>query len=125
MLLALLACWRPEPWTPPPPPAGEVGEAAPEAEGAPEGEDEGEPEGEADEPVTRFVSYRAHTLVSPVTIVDDWGKTLAVIPTPDWPLEVRGEEPIRKRVWCETCDPQVEGWVQPHLVAADSTDGSK
>jgi hypothetical protein len=94
-------------------------------EGAAPGADDGGEEPAPEEPTETFVRYPAHTLVSPVTIVDDWGKTLAVIPTPGWALEVRGEESIRMRVWCETCDPQVEGWVQPHVIAKDPTDGSK
>lgn len=143
MILALLlpACWRPEPYTPPPPPedveapAGEAAEEGPDE--APEGEEgaadaeeapgepaeegaaeEGAPPDEEDVPSQPdFKSYRAKTVSAPVTIVDDWGKPLAVLGVAAWELEVRGEEPIRTRVWCATCDPAVEGWLQPHLLA--------
>ncbi|MFN7143929.1 MAG: hypothetical protein ACK4YP_09150 [Myxococcota bacterium] len=144
MLLALatLACWRPDPYVPPEAPAAEVeapsGEPGAEAAGeappdeavageatageAPEGEGPAEeapdpdpiPEDIEEQPA--FVTWRARTVQAPVTLVDDWGKPLAVLGTKGWELEVRGEEPIRTRVWCGTCTPAVEGWIQAHLL---------
>lgn len=135
MLLALLlaGCWRPEPYEPPPPPepADEDVAAAPDAEGddaeeAPddpdadalsEGETPPRPDEEDVPTAPDFVRYAVRTVQAPVTIVDDWGKPLAVLGRSGWELEVRGEEPIRTRVWCGGCDPSVEGWIQPHLIA--------
>ncbi len=151
MLAALFlasGCWRPDAYEPPPPPAEEqarpVGDApdAPDAGETPEDdappEAEGEPtegpasaeeatKGEEDEPPP-FPAYTGRTVQAPVTIVDDWGKPLAVLTVPDVAVEVRGEEAVRVRVWCEACKPQVEGWIQAHLVVrADGspTGGSK
>lgn len=143
MILALLlpACWRPESYTPPPPPPAEAlgapgdeaaaqepeeaaegepgpGEDRPEDPAAPDAAEDDAPPDEEDVPTQPdFESYRARTVSAPVTIVDDWGKPLAVLGRAAWELEVRGEEPIRTRVWCGTCDPPVEGWLQPHLLA--------
>jgi hypothetical protein len=128
MLLALVACWRPDPYVPPEPlPAADIvptdeaaGEAAEpqldaeaiEPEEAPpaNAEEEEDPQGPA------FTAYRARTVQAPVTLVDDFGKTLAVLPTPAVELEVRDEDDIRARVWCATCTPAVEGWIQIHLI---------
>ncbi len=138
MLLALATlggCWRPDPYTPPatpveepaaeaapgdappeePPEAGDAaGEAGAETE---EGALAGEEPVEEDEDIPPFAAYAARTVQAPVTIVDDWGKPLAVLGRTGWEVEVRGEEEIRTRVWCGSCSPAVEGWIQPHLIA--------
>jgi len=148
MLAALLmasGCWRPDAYEPPPPfeeaapPVGDAPDGAleeaeatdgpPDGEGAPEeAEAATNEDGEEDDEAPPFPAYAGRTVQAPVTIVDDWGKPLAVIAVPDFPVEVRGEEPVRVRVWCETCKPQAEGWIQAHLVvrAGDTpTSGSK
>jgi hypothetical protein len=64
-----------------------------------------------------FDVYPARVVAVPATIVDDFGKPLFVILTPDTPVEVRAEEPpVRKRVWCARCEPPVEGWLQDAVV---------
>jgi hypothetical protein len=143
-LWALVACYRPDPWTPPPPPpealeamgvgvldasalaAGELGVEGAEADGeAAEGEAaEGAAPDDTDAadspPAPPFDAYAATVVSAPASIVDDVGKALFVILVPGTPVEVRGEElPARKRVWCAKCDPQVEGWLQAHLVERD------
>lgn len=105
-------------------PADEAPDAETDAAEAPPGDGEAE-DGEAgddaaveDAPDTPpFQSYKARTVQAPASIVDDYGKPIAVIGVVGWELEVRGEEEIRVRVWCEKCDPAVEGWLQPQLVA--------
>jgi hypothetical protein len=132
LVLALVGCWRPAPYTPPPPPTEEpaAGEEAEgeggKADGAPEPEvdapaaeaDVPGAEGDDEEVVTPapFPAYKAVTVQGPVTIVDDYGKPIAILDKPQWELEVRGEEDIRTRVFCGTCNPQVEGWLQAHLL---------
>ncbi len=96
--------------------AGELGvEGAEEAEEAP-AEAEEAPE-EAGGTGDGFEPYAARVVAIPASIVDDYGKPLFVILAEGTPVEVRGEElPVRKRVWCERCDPQVEGWLQAGIV---------
>lgn len=129
LALAILACWRPDPYVPPDAPAAvpsdepaEPGDEAAEPDGEPPGDDAEEaaptpdplPDDIEEQPA--FATWRARTVQAPVTIVDDWGRPLAVLGTAGWELEVRGEEPIRTRVWCGACTPAVEGWIQAHLV---------
>ncbi|MES2640090.1 MAG: hypothetical protein V4850_11425 [Myxococcota bacterium] len=138
-LLLALACWRPDAYEPPAAPPEETeepepeepgddtpeAEAAPDAEGAVEGQAEGAPE-EVEPPP--FPTYAARTLQAPVTVVDDYGKTLAVWGAVGVVLEVTGEEAVRTRVSCTSCTPPVEGWIQAHLVtrtAPGPTGGSK
>ena len=129
VLATLAGCWRPEPYTPPPPPFAAEGDASaeggsepPTGGGASDEEDTralapGEdPEDIPSEDAPTFARYTARTVQGPVTIVDDWGKNLVVIGEAGVLLEVRGEESFRMRVRCETCDPPVEGWLQPHLL---------
>lgn len=134
MLLALVACWRPEPYVPPAPlPAVEAAEPsaeAPPAEDAPAppdrdaeaGDEAPDPAAEGDPPAApdeeqgpSFATYRARNVQAPVTLVDDYGKNLVVIPT-TVELEVRDEDAIRARVWCASCTPAIEGWIQSHLL---------
>ncbi len=137
MLLALATlggCWRPDPYVPPEapveaaaderteePPAPDAAE--PEVEGTPpedtpDPEDipVGDPEDVPSDEGPAFQAYPARTVQAPVTIVDDYGKPLAVLTKTGVALEVRGEEPIRTRVWCSSCAPPAEGWLQPHLL---------
>jgi hypothetical protein len=72
-------------------------------------------------PAPPFDAYAATVVSAPASIVDDFGKALFVILVPGTPVEVRGEDlPARKRVWCAKCEPQVEGWLQAHLVERDA-----
>ncbi|MDP2309031.1 MAG: hypothetical protein Q8P18_23610 [Pseudomonadota bacterium] len=154
-LLLVLGCWRPDAYEPPaapeapaelvagvpeeaaaPPDGAEPGAAeadSPGAEGSPPGA-EGDPVESAPEPGQEdpeepaFPAYPARTLQAPVTVVDDYGKTLAVLGLVGVALEVRDEEEVRTRVFCASCKPPIEGWVQPHLVVrtgSSPTDGSK
>lgn len=139
-LLLALGCWRPvgyEPSAAPPPPdqtaEGDVPEGAPgDLDGAAAGDPPGEPSeeawaepsevpseeaAEATEGPPPFPDYTARTIQAPVTLVDDYGKTLAVLDRVGIALTVTGEEEIRARVLCATCTPPTEGWIQPHLVA--------
>lgn len=143
-LLLVLGCWRPDAYTPPAAPPEEAPVDAPDD--APEEAREGTPEdapdnvgGEADDAPTAaeggeedapppFANYAARTLQAPVTLVDDYGKPLVVISTAGIVLEVRGEDDVRTRVWCGSCTPAVEGWIQAHLLErtnASPTGGSK
>lgn len=141
-LLLLSSCWRPDPELtpdlPPLEPAGrpeedapgdgepDVGDRADEADGPDGAEpDGGEPDGaDPDEAEPEgmgppFVAYAAYTAGAPATIVDDFGKTLCIVSAVGTPVEVRGEEQdIRKRIWCGSCVPAVEGWVQATMVTA-------
>lgn len=128
-LLLLAGCWRPEPYTPPEAPGEPSGEpeedgvedpsggpptdeeegVAPD-EAAPD-EDDPDPAPDEDEPPP-YTAFATRTVQAPVTIVDDWGKPLAVLARSGWELEVRGMEDVRARVWCGTCSPAVEGWLQ-------------
>lgn len=133
LALALSACWRPTPWTPPPPPDEAVealGEPAAEdeaeAEGAQEADaadaadapDEEEDEAPAPPPLERLARpWNARVVQAPATLVDDGGQTLVVIPDEDVVVEVRAEQPHRLLVWCAACKPPSEGWIQVPLVA--------
>ncbi len=144
-LLLVLGCWRPDAYTPPAAPPedapeeeapGDAPDDAPDdpptaAEGD-EAETQADPPSEAadaepDAPPP-FPAYAARTLQAPVTLVDDYGKPLAVLNVAGAILEVRGEEDVRTLVWCGSCTPAVEGWIQAHLVErtnAGPTGGSK
>lgn len=130
LALALSGCWRPTPWTPPPPPdeaieaLGEpAAEGEEEAEGAQEADatdvpDEEEDEAPAPPPLERLARpWTARVVQAPATLVDDGGQTLVVIPDEDVVVEVRAEQPHRLLVWCATCKPPSEGWIQVPLVA--------
>jgi hypothetical protein len=131
------ACWRPEPWTPPPVPdeaaealADEGSEAkAPDGatdeagarEGAADATESGAAEsGDApadDTPETPAIQpYKARILRKPATLVDDAGKPVALVTEAGTEVEVRAIEPLRARVSCPTCRPAAEGWIQLELV---------
>lgn len=132
-MLWLLACWRPDTYQPPPPPeeaaaalqslqteaaeedgaplpepAGEAPEATPDA--TPDGQPDAAPEAPAIQP------YRARILSAPATLVDDSGRPVAVLDRPLVEVEVRAEDSIRRKVWCGSCSPSTEGWIQAALV---------
>lgn len=83
-------------------------------------EGEAPAEGDVPAPVVEegppFVKYQAATTSAPVTLVDDFGKPVTIIAVQGTPVEVRAEDTIRKRVWCESCSPQAEGWAQESTV---------
>lgn len=137
LAVGLLGCWRPDPWTPPPPPPeavealapADVGpDDAPPAEGAdaddaeapeaPEDDGDDAPEAPPEPPVVPLARpWAARLLQVPATLVDDAGTTLVVIGARDTPLEVRAEQPHRVKVWCASCSPPTEGWIQAQIVA--------
>jgi hypothetical protein len=123
-LLLFAACWRPDlsrapEALPPLEPSlftEEQGFAQAPGE-APEGG--GEPPAgpaEADPDAPPFDAYPAVTTTAPVTIVDDFGKPLSIVRSVGTPVEVRGEETIRRKVFCAVCAPAAEGWVQTATV---------
>ena len=145
LLLLLTACWRPDadklPAELPPlepaaytaggeggAPAG-PGAGADDAEGgapdaggdAAEGDAAGA-DGAAGDPAAPegppFEAYPGFLTTAPVTIVDDYGKPLAIVTRAGTAVEVRGEESVRRKVYCASCSPAVEGWVQLHTVTA-------
>ncbi len=131
---ALLACWSPEPWTPPPPPA-EAREAmglpepladVPDAVApVPEGDDDAlgggvtggaEPTPSPADP-DGFDRYRAVLSRAPVTLVDDNGVPSCVVHEAGQEVEVRAEDPIRMKVWVPSCGVAgQEGWLQLGMV---------
>ncbi len=133
-MLWLLACWRPDTYQPPPPPeeaaaalqslqteaAEEDGAPLPEPDGAaPEGQPEdGAPDGAAEDTpdAPAIQPYRARILSAPATLVDDSGRPVAVLDRPLVEVEVRAEDSIRRKVWCGSCSPSTEGWIQAALV---------
>lgn len=134
MLLPLLlaACWRPDVAQAPaelpplepaaygaPPAAGEQpgGEGPGGEEPGAEAGGDGPAEPEAPE-APPFDPYPGFLTTAPVTIVDDYGKPLAILTRAGTPVEVRGEESVRRKVWCASCSPAVEGWVQLNTVTA-------
>ncbi len=139
MIWLLLACWRPSPYSPPEVPEEaanaltQLGEEAPEAqeeggeEGNPDAENPGDnnaganPDQPADiqeeaEEVPPMEPYRARIITAPASLVDDYGKVVIVLDKPLVEVEVRAEEPIRKKVFCASCKPSGEGWIQAQLV---------
>ena len=136
-----LACWSPAPAPPPPAPpeaekalsvlkaeADEEARVLPEtpaegaaegaegtAEGAAEGAEgaEGAAESEAPPPIQ---PWKARTLSAPATLVDDFGKPVAILDRPQVELEVRAEDAIRRKVFCGSCVPATEGWIQASLL---------
>lgn len=136
MIWLLLACWRPSPYSPPEVPEeaanalAQLGEEVPAAdEAAPENAEaaeeapgeEAQPEeaenAEEEAPeVPPMEPYRARIITAPASIVDDYGKVVIVLDKPLVEVEVRAEEPIRKKVFCATCKPSGEGWIQAQLV---------
>lgn len=125
MGLLLFACWRPAAYVPPePPPQAKeameaVGEEAPEKEeGASEVADEERKteEEEAIEEKPAIQPYAARIITAPATLVDDFGRPVGVIEKAETDVEVRAEEEIRKKVYCGSCNPAVEGWIQKSLV---------
>ena len=60
--------------------------------------------------------YVGRILTSPATLVDDYGRPVLIIDKAQTQVEVRAEETIRKKVYCGTCVPAGEGWIQANLV---------
>ena len=124
-MLWLLACWRPDVYQPPPPPEEAAAalqslqtEAA-EEDGLPPLEPAGEaPDATLDETPEALAirPYRARILSAPATLVDDNGRPVAVLDRPLIEVEVRAEDSIRRKVWCASCSPSTEGWIQAALV---------
>ncbi len=136
MIWLLLACWRPSSYSPPEVPEeaanalAQLGEEVPEAgepvaENAEATEEANPEEAPAEEPenteeeapeVPPMEPYRARIITAPASIVDDYGKVVIVLDKPLVEVEVRAEEPIRKKVFCASCKPSGEGWIQAQLV---------
>jgi hypothetical protein len=112
----LVACWRPDPSLAldlPPLEAIEpevaAGEAAAGEEAA--GEVEVAPEG-PEPPEVPFEAWAGVTLTAPLTLVDEAGKPLAVFEAPGVTVQVRGDDGARLKVYCPTCEPPAEGYLQ-------------
>jgi hypothetical protein len=140
MIWLLLACWRPSPYSPPEVPEeaanamAQLGEEVPEGgeegaeEGLPDAEEGGAENSEVANPdppaegkeeeaeVPAMEPYRARIITAPASLVDDYGKVVIVLDKPLVEVEVRAEEPIRKKVFCASCKPSGEGWIQAQLV---------
>lgn len=122
MVLVLFGCWQPGDYLPPQPEGLAAAVAPGGADVAPEGEAGDDPpdadaEADADEGTDRAAAavdpYGAHTLGSPLTLVDDVGAVVQVLPVPNTAVTVLEEEPgVRRRVRCDGCTPVVEGWLQ-------------
>lgn len=120
MLLALsLACWRPTPSAPvelaplPEPNASEVEDAtdsaAPTEDVAPAAVDV------ASDP-TAVTPWNAVTSGAPCTLVDGYGKPVAVLNRMGTPLRVVSEDALRYGVECDVCVPKTQGYVQRTLL---------
>lgn len=107
LLLALSGCWQPRAVEIPAAHLHELDPAEPvETAAEPEAEPELNPDPDGLDP------YLAITVTSPVTIVDDGGQPVTVINTKGVKVEVRKEDgQVRRKVYCATCAPAVEGWV--------------
>jgi len=124
-LLLLAACWSPDPDVGAPSlvpldPLEEpvVEEDAPDAPEGEPAEGEADPDAEAgeEEHEPPFVPYDATLIAAPVTLVDDVGTPVTVLQRPGVALRVIDEEPIRKRVSCDACQPPAESWLQTQVV---------
>lgn len=116
-LLLLNACWRPDPDLAPELPPLEAAPDLTVADGAPVDAEPAAPEEDDPPAEPTFVGYPAYTAGAPVTLVDDYGKTLCIVASVGSPVEVRAEdENVRKKVWSEVCIPAVEGWAQSQMI---------
>lgn len=75
----------------------------------------GDPE-EPEEEKPAMQPYAGRVITSPATLVDDLGRPVLVIEKAPTQVEVRAEEDIRKKVYCGSCKPVGEGWIQASLV---------
>ena len=110
----LLGCWRPDPTLAldlPPLASAEAADAVePEADEAPV-----EAEAVAQEPEAPEVAFEAWagvTLTAPLTLVDGNGKPLVVLDAPGVSVQVRGDDGARLKVYCSSCEPPSEGYLQ-------------
>ena len=123
-LLGPMGCWRPAP-VDLPAPRIHVVEATPD-ETTPDAPDA--QAAAADPPALNpdpdgLDPYAAVTATSPVTMVDDAGKPVAVINAKGVKLEVRKEDgDVRRKVYCATCAPAGEGWVRTQDIVATRAD---
>ncbi len=115
---ACSGCWRPAPVELPPSHIHAAEPAADDAEAA------ADPAAEApDAPALNpdpdgLDPYKAVTVNSPVTVVDDGGKPVTVINSKGVQVEVRQEDgKVRRKVYCASCAPAVEGWVRTEDIA--------
>jgi hypothetical protein len=56
--------------------------------------------------------WTGHTVGTPLSLVDDLGRAIAVIGLPGTKVTVLTEGSLRMKVRCDGCDPQVEGYIQ-------------
>lgn len=125
MLFLLAACWSPDPdlGAPTLAPLEPLEEEAPaepdgaEADPAPEDGVADAPPADEDPEDPPFLAYDGTLLTAPVTLVDDVGTPVTVLQRAGIALKVIDEEPIRKRVICEACQPAAEGWLQTQVVS--------
>lgn len=119
-LLLLAGCWSPAAVEPP---AARVRQpivnGAEGAEGAlADDADEVAPEPVLNADPDGLDPYAVVTVTSPVTLVDDGGKPVGFVNKVGTTVEVRVEDgDVRRKVWCATCAPPTEGWVQTQDIA--------
>jgi len=84
-----------------------------------------EVEAPADEPVAATASafddaevepYKAFTVKTPLSIVDEAGQPVAVLGKPGVEVTVLSEAALRVKVRCDGCDPVVTGYLQRDAV---------
>jgi hypothetical protein len=100
-------------------------DAAPDAEAAAEDEAAGEAVPGGDDPApppaapvaVEVAPWPAHTVGSPLSLVNDAGETVRVLRGPPVAVVVLMEGEDRVKVRCEGCEPPAEGWLQRTAVA--------
>lgn len=60
--------------------------------------------------------YRAYTVGTPLSIVNDVGQLLATVGQPGTKVTVLAEGSLRVKVRCDGCSPVVEGYLQKERV---------
>ncbi len=120
-------CWRPEPvalpeLAPLPAPAPEelaaddsgTEAAADRVDGAPADGDDASAVVVSD--MSGFTPWNAVTVGAPCTLVDGYGKPVAVLNRLSTPLRVVSEDSLRFGVECDVCVPKSSGYVQRSLI---------
>ncbi len=129
VVLWLLGCYAPPPYIHPAPAEVTMSDllSGVEAEEAPLEQDEAPVEVAAvdppgSEPVASNFDdaevdpYKAFTIKTPLSIVDDAGQPVAVLGKPGVAVTVLAEAPLRVKVRCDGCDPVVTGYLQRDAV---------
>jgi hypothetical protein len=65
---------------------------------------------------TEVRPYKAFTVKTPLSIVDDAGQPVTVLAKPGVAVTVLAEGSLRVKVRCDGCDPVVEGYLQASAV---------